>query len=133
VRTVVTEDGGLEPVLYLARTDEAEIQRQVLPALCVLSFADANKVPICRNGGLDTVVRFLRDTNAELARLACATVANLAEMAVNMDIIAESTAIPNLVAALQSPNEAVKRESARGKLCQLHECIYEYIWNICMY
>jgi hypothetical protein len=80
VRTTVTEDGGLEPVLYLARTDEAEIQRQVLPALCVLSFADANKVPICRNGGLDTVVRFIRDSNAELARLACATVANLAGM-----------------------------------------------------
>lgn len=29
VRKTVTEDGGLEPVLYLARTDEPEIQRQV--------------------------------------------------------------------------------------------------------
>ena len=100
--------------MYLARTDEAEIQRQVLPALCTLSFHDSNKIPICRNGGLDTVVRFIRDSSAENARLACATIANLAEMAVNFDNISESTAIPNLVSTLQSPNEEVKRESARA-------------------
>ena len=57
----MTEEGGLEPVLYLARTDEAEIQREVLPALCSLSFADANKVAICRNGGLDPIIRSIRD------------------------------------------------------------------------
>ena len=33
--TQVTEEGGLEPVLYLARTDEPEIQREVCVCVCV--------------------------------------------------------------------------------------------------
>lgn len=61
-----------------------------MPALCTLSFEDANKVPICRNGGLDTIVRHIRDGAADIARLACCTVANLAEMAVNVDLIHDS-------------------------------------------
>ena len=48
----VTEEGGLEPVLYLARTDDVEVWREVVPGLCALSFVDANKVNIARCGGL---------------------------------------------------------------------------------
>ena len=85
----MTEEGGLEPVLYLARTDEPEIQREVLPALCCLSFADANKIAICRNGGLEAIVRAIRDGSSSVAKLACCAMANLAEMAENMDRIAD--------------------------------------------
>jgi hypothetical protein len=114
VCSTVTEDGGLEPVLYLARTDEPQIQAQVLPALCALSFSDANKVPICRNGGLEVVVRAIRDGTADSAFLACCTIANLAEMVENLDLIADSAAIPNLVSVLTSPSDELKRESARA-------------------
>lgn len=114
VRDAITEAGGLEPVLYLSRTDEPEIQRQVLPALCCLSFHDSNKVPIVRYGGLDTVVRSIRDNTVEIARLACCCIANLAEMAVNFDLIHDSGAIVNLVWILSSPSEEVKREAARA-------------------
>lgn len=114
VRKIVTEEGGLEPVLYLARTDEPEIQREVLPALCNLSFADANKVAICRNGGLDPIVRAIKDGSANIARLACCTLANLAELAENMDRIGDAASIPGLVSVLISPNEELKRESARA-------------------
>ena len=43
--------GGLEPVLFLARTDDPEIHREVLPALYTLSFAEANKAEITKHGG----------------------------------------------------------------------------------
>jgi HEAT repeat protein len=114
VRDAITEAGGLEPVLYLARTDELEIQRQVLPALCCLSFHDSNKVPIVRYGGLEPVVRSIRDNTVEVARLACCCIANLAEMAVNFDLIHDSGAIGNLAMILSSPSDEVKRESARA-------------------
>ena len=81
-------------MLYLARTDEAEIQKEVLPALCSLSFADANKIAICRNGGLDPVVRAVRDSSSTVAKLACCTLANVAEMAENMDRIADAALFP---------------------------------------
>ena len=56
VRKQVTEEGGLEPVLYLARTDEPEIQREVIPALCCLSFSTQNKIDMCKFGGLAPVI-----------------------------------------------------------------------------
>ena len=42
----------MEPVLFLSRTDDTEIHREVLPALCTLSFAEPNKIEICKHGGL---------------------------------------------------------------------------------
>jgi hypothetical protein len=52
IRKRITEEGGLEPVLFLSRTDDTEIHREVLPALCTLSFAEPNKIEICKHGGL---------------------------------------------------------------------------------
>ena len=34
---ILTDEGCLEPVLYLARSDDKSVQRQVLPALTTLS------------------------------------------------------------------------------------------------
>ena len=80
VRAVVSSEGGLEPVLYLARTDEPEIQREILPALSTLSFADSNKIEICKNGGLPPIISAIRDANIETSRQACCALANLAEV-----------------------------------------------------
>jgi len=46
VRSTIVANGGLEPVLYLARTDSPDIQREVVPALCCLSFDRNSKVRI---------------------------------------------------------------------------------------
>ena len=43
VRAIVVSNGGLEPVLYLARTQSKDIQREVLPSLCCLSFDPMSK------------------------------------------------------------------------------------------
>lgn len=114
VRKAVTDEGGLEPVLYLARTDEEEIQKEVLPALCSLSFSDANKVAICRNGGLDSIVSSILDPSPSISRLACCTIANLAEIVENFDRIYDAAASPALVKALAEGNDEVKREAARA-------------------
>lgn len=60
VRKQVTEEGGLEPVLYLARTEEPEIQRETLACLCSLSFAEENKINITKYGGLPPVMSAIR-------------------------------------------------------------------------
>lgn len=133
VRDVVTEEGGLEPVLYLARTDEPAIQDEgmcvlsflqnirlmclfllVIPALCSLSFADANKYSICRNGGLPAILQGITHHTTSLAALACCTIANLSEMAENMDLIVDGQAIPRLVGMLKNPSEELKKEAARA-------------------
>ena len=113
VRKAITDEGGLEPVLYLARTDDLEVQKEVLPALCSLSFADNNKVAICRNGGLGAIVRSISGS-ATIARLACCTIANLAEIVENFDRIYDADAAGPLVKALAEGTDETRREAARA-------------------
>ena len=70
-------------MLYLARTDDAEVHLEVLPALTTLSFADANKIEIAKSGGLDPIVSLMRHPDAAVLRQACAALANLAEVVSN--------------------------------------------------
>eukprot|EP00957_Ditylum_brightwellii_P168494 12825766-Ditylum_brightwellii.AAC.1 len=116
LRHIVTEEGGLEPVLYLARTDEPEIQREVLPAIATLSFEDSNKIEICKNGGLPPIIADIcnSDDNTEASRLACCAVANLTEVVDNLSPITEMNAIPLLIQALENESPDVQREAARA-------------------
>ena len=66
VRKKVTEEGGMEPVLFLARTEDTELHKEVLPALTTLSFADANKVEIAKNGGLPPLVAMLKNPERQV-------------------------------------------------------------------
>jgi hypothetical protein len=68
-RRDLTEGGALEPILYLSRTEEYEISREVLPALCSLSFEDANKAEICRGGGLMAIVSAIRDPRPDVCQV----------------------------------------------------------------
>lgn len=116
VRKQVTEEGGLEPVLYLARTDEPEIQREVIPALCCLSFSRLNKVDMCKYGGLPPIVAALRDMNTDTARLACCAIANLAEEVENMDRIVDSNAIQPLMLVSGDSAPLALRSRARASV-----------------
>lgn len=97
VRKQVTEEGGLEPVLYLARTEEPEIQRETLACLCSLSFAEENKINITKYGGLPPVMSAIKSPDVETARMACCACANLCEVVENMDNIVDAGGIPALV------------------------------------
>lgn len=57
--------GGLEPVLYLARTNDGEIQREVVPSLCCLSFDPLCKVEIAKYGGLHPILTALTTANKD--------------------------------------------------------------------
>ena len=98
-------------MLFLARTDDEEIHAEVLPALCTLSFADANKIEICKHGGLEPVVSLLTHRDGMLARQACCALANLAEEVENQANIVQRGAIPKLIEALEdSTSLDVKRK-----------------------
>lgn len=97
VRKQVTDEGGLEPVLYLARTEEPEIQRETLACLCSLSFAEENKITITRYGGLPPIMSAIRSPDVQTARMACCACANLCEVVENMDNVVDAGGIPALV------------------------------------
>lgn len=75
---------------------------------------DANKIAICRSGGLDPIVRGIRDGVVLTARMAITALANIAEVPENLDRIVDTNAILFLVAALGEPHIDIKRESARA-------------------
>lgn len=112
----ITGEGGLNVVLYLARSDDRSVQRQVLPALKTLSFLDCNKVGICENGALPSLLYFVSEYgyNYDASRMACCVIANLAETASNMPFLVKNGCIPQLVSALDSSSESVQLESARA-------------------
>ncbi len=113
---VMTEAGGLEPVMYLARSDDKKVQRDVLPALTALSFFDRNKLPICMNGALPAIIDCIDDSqnNPNESKFACSAIANLIEATDNMQAIVNHGCIPLLIHALESESESVRRESARA-------------------
>ena len=111
---IVTDEGGLEPVLYLARSDDRRVQRQVLPALTTLSFVDRNKAAICADGALPSIADLIPEGrgSAEESRLACCAVANLVEAAGNLPRVVDHGCVPLLAAALDSASEPIQREAA---------------------
>jgi hypothetical protein len=113
---IITSEGGLEPVLYLGRSDDKTVQREVLPALATLSFMDCNKEPICTNGSLPPIIDFINQARNSLedSQLACCAVANLLELASNMLPSVNHGCVPLLIDALASKSESVQRESARA-------------------
>lgn len=113
---IITDEGGLEPVLYLARSDDKKVQRQILPSLTTLSFLDCNKEPICTNGALSPIVNSIseRSNSADESQMACCAVANLAEVASNMALVVNHGCVPLLISALDSNTESVQREASRA-------------------
>ena len=113
---IITSEGGLEPVLYLGRSTDKLVQREVLPALTALSFMDCNKVPICTNGSLPPIIEFINvaRNNPEESQLACCSVANLIEASQNLKQSLNHGCAPLLVEALASDSDSVQREAARA-------------------
>lgn len=110
---IISDEGGLEPVLFLARSDDKRVQKHTLKALTTLSFVECNKEAICTV--LPLISDFINDkSDVNYSQLACCAVANLAEAARNLTCIALHGCIPLIVEALDSPSEAVQREAARA-------------------
>eukprot|EP00814_Leptocylindrus_danicus_P009478 CAMPEP_0116018954 /NCGR_PEP_ID=MMETSP0321-20121206/8948_1 /TAXON_ID=163516 /ORGANISM="Leptocylindrus danicus var. danicus, Strain B650" /LENGTH=3722 /DNA_ID=CAMNT_0003489431 /DNA_START=23 /DNA_END=11192 /DNA_ORIENTATION=- len=118
VRDAVTEEGGVEPVLYLARTDNVDVRTEILPALANLSFSVVNKVEICNNGGLHAIVDVIVNVGGKLSlensRMACCAIANLAEAVENMESIVNANVISLLLKFVYVNYPAVHREIARA-------------------
>lgn len=109
---IITDEGGLEPVLFLARSDDKRVQKHALKALTTLSFLESNKEAICTV--LPSISDFINDKSDANSQLACCAVANLAEAGRNLTCIVQHGCIPLIVEALDSPSEAVQREAARA-------------------
>ena len=117
---IITDEGGLEPVLYLARSDDKKVQRQILPSLTTLSFLDCNKEPICTNGALSPIVNSIseRSNSADESQMISALDSNtesvqreasraVGNLAVNMDycdLVIKHDATTRLVTCFQSRN-----------------------------
>ena len=72
-------------MLYLARTEEPEIQRESLPALSCPSFLEVNRANMCRNGALGPLCLGLRDDDPGMVRHSACCLANLAENRMCLD------------------------------------------------
>ena len=88
MRKTITDEGGLESVLYLSRLLNLDVISEILPALANLSFIESNRKSICKYGGLSALCHVLVyieyfDQRKNLF-LACRALANLAE---DLDII----------------------------------------------
>jgi hypothetical protein len=113
---IITSEGGLNAVLYLARSDDRHVQRQVLPALTVLSFLDCNKTAICANGAIPPLLHFIcaDSQDNDGVRLACCTIANLVEISGNMPLVVKDGYIPLLIRGLHCSSASIQQESARA-------------------
>lgn len=66
VRDPLVAAGGVETVLYLARTRSFDLQREVVPSLCCLSFGSPMvKAELTRFGGLPPIMLALREACAK--------------------------------------------------------------------
>jgi hypothetical protein len=61
---------GAYLLLYLTPA----VCKQVLPALCSLSFEDSNKSEICRGGGLQSIISAVRDPRPDVCQVTDAPV-----------------------------------------------------------
>jgi hypothetical protein len=116
LRNVVTEEGGLEPVLYLARIENSNIRGEVLAAIATLSFVDKNKEDLCFAGGMTVIIEELKKENADpkVSRLACCAIANLSERIGNMHAIVTAGVISLLVEVLNSAKSEIFPEAYRA-------------------
>jgi hypothetical protein len=76
---LLSNEGGLEPILYLARVENMITRREALPAIANLSFIPEHRDDICSYGGLFSILQELKEEKSSLLRYACCAIANLSE------------------------------------------------------
>ena len=74
------QEGGLEPLTLLTTSEDVEILREVVAALCNLSLSDENKYEISKCGAIAPLVIHAQSEDMEVSRQSCGAIANLAEM-----------------------------------------------------
>jgi len=78
-RIKIVEEGGLEPLALGARVVNVEVHREAARCAASLALNEGNKVIMSDHEVLPDIVRLAQSTDAETARYACGTLANLAE------------------------------------------------------
>jgi hypothetical protein len=78
-RIKIVEEGGLEPLALGARVNNVEVHRESARCAASLALNEGNKVIMSDHEVLPDIVRLAQSTDAETARYACGTLANLAE------------------------------------------------------
>ena len=102
MKDTVTEEGGLESILFLARTMGPSASGIVLPSITNLSRIHVNRYGICAYGGLPATVQGLETNDSTQIFLACNAIANLAEDSDNMKFIFESSSCEKLCDWIES-------------------------------
>ena len=78
-RIKIVEEGGLEPLALGARIMNVEVHREAARCAASLALNEGNKVIMSDHEVLPDIIRLAQSTDAETARYACGTLANLAE------------------------------------------------------
>jgi hypothetical protein len=126
MREIVTDHGGLESVLDLARNDITQYRRNVLGAIASLSFVKRNKGQICFHGGIKVILQGLRaEAEDKISlNLACCAIANLSEHPDINSFFAKLNLVPlltNVLTRNDTCNEAIR---ALGNLAtQAGSCV----------
>ncbi|CCI42216.1 unnamed protein product [Albugo candida] len=112
-RTLITESGGLTPLLRLIERKEECVDHEILPAICSLSFLDANKQNISLHA-IPFLVGMLSDCHSDALRWTCCTIANMAERLDLQPHLVTANVIPRLCHILQNKDERLQAEAARA-------------------
>lgn len=120
---VLSVEGGLEPILYLARLESTITRREALPAIANLSFMPEYRDDICSYGGLFSIFQELQDEDTFYLRYACCAVANLAEQPRHAEKIVDAG-----VLELLSMTTILTHDDA---LCETARALGNLATNIC--
>nr|CCA19593.1 vacuolar protein putative [Albugo laibachii Nc14] len=112
-REIITDIGGLEPILSLLEQKEDFVDREILPAICSLSFMGVNK-QILSVQAIPFLVRMMSDSHSESIRLSCCSIANLAEKIDLQPPLRTANSIPILCHVLQNKDMCIQSEAARA-------------------
>jgi hypothetical protein len=112
---IISDEGGLEPILYLARIENEKTRLEALPAFASLSFIQTNRDDICLFGGLFSILQGLQEEDTFYLRCACCAVANLSEQP-NISIKLVEAGVLDLLTnvVLITNNSNVMCEAARA-------------------
>ena len=98
MRQIITDEGGLFPVLYLGKCHDTTLLPDIIKALCQLSYVDVNKTTICNhNESLALAIQSLKSPQVDTVRDGCCCLANLAEDKDNTKILMDTELLELLI------------------------------------
>jgi len=85
----IVQEGALTPLTHLLGSDDVEVLREVVACFCNnLAVSDENKLEVVKAGAVSALIALSQSSDMVVASQSCATLANLAELTTNQDLIA---------------------------------------------